>query len=193
MKNLAVFISGGGSNLQAIIDKWKSESVSYDIKLVFSNCSDAFGLTRAEDNGISTKILSHKNHDSREQYDRNIDQIMQDYQIEYIALAGFMRLLSPWFVQKWSGRLLNIHPSLLPAFPGLHTHQQALDYGVKFAGCSVFFVDEGVDTGNLISQAVVPVLPKDNEDTLAARVLIEEHKIFPQAIEDVTSGKVSQN
>jgi phosphoribosylglycinamide formyltransferase 1 len=191
MKNLAVFISGGGSNLLSIIDKWKSETVSYDIKLVFSNSSDAFGLTRAANNGIPTKILSHKNHDNRQQYDRNIDQIMRDFQIDFIALAGFMRLLSPWFVRKWSGRLLNIHPSLLPAFPGLHTHQQALDYGVKYAGCSVFFVDEGVDTGSLISQAVVPVLAGDNEEKLAARVLIEEHKIFPQAIENVASGKIS--
>ena len=193
MKNLAVFISGSGSNLQSIIDKWKTEIVSYDIKLVFSNTNDAFGLTRAENEQIPTKVLSHNNFASREEYDRSIDQIMQDFQIEYIALAGFMRLLSPWFVKKWSGRLMNIHPSLLPAFPGLRTHQQALEYGVKFAGCSVFFVDKGIDTGSIISQAVVPVSNGDTEDTLANRVLKEEHKIFPQAIEDVAGGKISLN
>ena len=191
MKNLAVFISGSGSNLQSIIDKWKTEIVSYDIKLVFSNTSDAFGLSRAENDDIPTKVLSHQNFPNREQYDQSIDQMMQRFQIEFIALAGFMRLLSPWFVKKWSGRLLNIHPSLLPAFPGLHTHQQALDYGVKFAGCSVFFVDEGIDTGRIISQAVVPVLNGDTEEILAGRVLKEEHKIFPQAIEDVASGNIS--
>ncbi len=189
MKRTAVFISGSGSNLQSIVNRRQAERCAYDLKLVFSNEADAFGLKRAQKADIPTEVLSHRDFDDRESYDRQIDALMQKHNIELIALAGFMRLLSPWFVEKWAGKLINIHPSLLPAFPGLHTHQRALDYGVKFAGCSVFFVDSGVDTGCLISQAVVPILDDDTADILAARVLEREHIIFPQALNDVASGK----
>lgn len=191
MTNTAVFISGGGTNLQSIIDFREKEPVHYDIKLVLSNVPDVYGLQRAEKAGIPVVVIDHKTFESREQFEKSVHDVLLEHQIELIALAGFMRLLTPWFVQRWAGRLLNIHPSLLPAFPGLHTHQKALAYGVKFAGCSVFFVDEGVDSGRIIDQAVVPVLLDDTEDTLAARILIEEHNIFPNAINQVAKGAVS--
>ncbi len=188
MVNTAVFISGGGTNLQSIIDYRGNESLHYDLKLVVSNVADAYGLQRAEKAGIPTIVINHKDFEDREQFEKAIHKILRAHKIELIALAGFMRLLTPWFVTKWSGRLLNIHPSLLPAFPGLHTHRKALQYGVKFSGCSVFFVDEGVDSGRLINQAVVPVLADDTEETLAARILVEEHKIFPDALNRIAAG-----
>lgn len=191
MMKTAVLISGRGSNLQAIIDRWKSsEPTSYELELVLSNRSDAQGLERAQKAGISTTVCSHKDFSGREEFDREVDRHLVAAGIELIALAGFMRLLSPWFVKKWEGRILNIHPSLLPAFPGLHTHRKALEYGVKYSGCSVFFVSEEMDAGAIIDQAVVEVLPDDTEEALAARVLEQEHLIFPASLELVASGKI---
>ena len=187
----AVFISGNGSNLQAIIDLWLTGKARYDLQLVVSNRADAFGLKRAQKVGIKTLIIEHKKFTTRLAFEQDIHQHLQTEKIELIALAGFMRLLTPWFVQQWQGRVLNIHPSLLPAFPGLHTHQQALAYGVKFSGCTVFFVDEGVDTGTIIDQAVVEVMEGDTEADLASRILVREHIIFPRALDKVAGGEVT--
>jgi phosphoribosylglycinamide formyltransferase-1 len=187
----AVFISGNGSNLQAIIDLWLTGKAQYDLQLVISNRADAFGLKRAQKVGIKTLIIEHRKFATRLAFEQDIHQHLQTEKIELIALAGFMRLLTPWFVQQWQGRILNIHPSLLPAFPGLHTHQQALTYGVKFSGCTVFFVDEGVDTGTIIDQAVVEVMEGDTEADLASRILVQEHIIFPRALDKVAGGEVT--
>ncbi|MCP4298823.1 MAG: phosphoribosylglycinamide formyltransferase [Proteobacteria bacterium] len=188
--NTAVFISGNGSNLQAIIDFWLTGESKYELKLVLSNSADAFGLKRAAEVGLKTLVIDHNDFETRLVFDQQIDAEIKKEKIELIALAGFMRLLSPWFVQQWSGRLLNIHPSLLPAFPGLHTHKKALAYGVKYSGCTVFFVDEGIDTGTIIDQAPVKVMDEDTENLLAVRVLKKEHLIFPKALDQVARKEV---
>ena len=188
MIKTAVFISGSGSNLQAIIDQWELGGTMYDLKLVFSNVADAYGIERAKKAGIDVACFSHKDYESREAFDDSVQALLIEKGIELIALAGFMRLLTPKFVEQWQGRMINIHPSLLPSFPGLHTHRKALEYGVKFSGCSVFYVDEGVDTGQIINQACVKVLGGDTEETLAKRVLKEEHRIFPAALEEVAQN-----
>ncbi len=188
--NTAVFISGNGSNLQAIIDFWLTGESKYELKLVLSNSANAFGLKRAAEVGLKTLVIDHNDFETRLDFDRQIDAEIKKEKIELIALAGFMRLLSPWFVQQWSGRLLNIHPSLLPAFPGLHTHKKALAYGVKYSGCTVFFVDEGIDTGTIIDQASVKVMDEDTENLLAVRVLKKEHLIFPKALDQVARKEV---
>ena len=188
--NTAVIISGNGSNLQAIIDRWQEGNQSYDLKLVISNIPDVKGLVRAEKAGLPTRVIDHSQYESREAFDRAIDACLEEFNIELVALAGFLRLLSDEFVKKWAGRMINIHPSLLPAFPGLKTHRKAIAYGVKYSGCSVIFVDDGVDSGAIIDQAVVELQPDDDERSLARRILAVEHKIFPQALDDVAQGKV---
>lgn len=191
MTPTAVFISGTGTNLQAIIDHWRSQKAAYDLRLVISNVAGVPGLEKAQKAGLKTQVISHKDFADKETFDRALDRALREEGIELVALAGFMRLLSPWFVRTWAGRLVNIHPSLLPAFTGLNTHQKAIDYGVRYSGCSVIFVDEGVDSGAIIEQAVVPVLADDDAKTLAARILAEEHRIFPLALDDVASGRVA--
>ena len=191
MTPTAVFISGTGTNLQALIDHWRSGQAAYDLKLVISNIAGVAGLQKAQAAGLKTQVLSHKDFADKESFDRVLDQTLREQGIELVALAGFMRLLSPWFVRTWAGKLVNIHPSLLPAFTGLQTHQKAIDYGVRYSGCSVIFVDEGVDSGAIIEQAVVPVLPDDTAQTLAARILVEEHRIFPLALDEVARGRVA--
>ncbi|MGK0289806.1 MAG: phosphoribosylglycinamide formyltransferase-1 [bacterium] len=191
MLKTAVFISGRGSNLQSVIDGWKDKSLSIDLALVVSNIAGVQGLERAEKENISTTTIPHKDYSSREEFEKVLHEKLQEAGIEFIVLAGFMRLLSPWFIQHWKGKIINIHPSLLPAFPGLHTHRKAIEYGVKYSGCSVFFVDEGVDTGAIINQAIVSVSPEDTEDDLAQRILKEEHQILPEAIELVATKKVT--
>ncbi|OGG93402.1 MAG: phosphoribosylglycinamide formyltransferase [Candidatus Lambdaproteobacteria bacterium RIFOXYD12_FULL_49_8] len=186
----AVIISGAGSNLQAIIDYWKACDPAYDLKLVISNQAQAKGLVRAVKAGLPVMVIDHKKFATREAFDADLHQSLKDQGIELIALAGFLRLLSDKFVKDWAGKMINIHPSLLPAFPGLKTHQKALKYGVRYSGCSVIFVDEGVDSGAIIEQAVVPVLDGDTEMDLALRVLKEEHRIFPLALDEVAHGRV---
>lgn len=190
MKNTAVMISGRGSNLQSIIDLWKQGETDYDLKLVFSNVDNVEGLTRAKAAGIETLVISHRDFSTREAFDQQVHKELKAKKIEIIALAGFMRLFSSWFVQQWSGKLINIHPSLLPAFAGLHTHQKAIDAGVKYSGCTVFFVDEGVDTGAIIDQSAVPVLIKDREEDLANRILTKEHELYPKVLNDLACGNV---
>jgi phosphoribosylglycinamide formyltransferase-1 len=186
----AVLISGRGSNLKSLIAAARAPDYPAEIALVMSNKEDAGGLALAREAGIATKVISHKNFGSREAFDAAIDTALTDAKIALVAEAGFMRIHSEWFATKWTGKLLNIHPSLLPSFPGIHVHQQALDAGVKISGCTVHFLTPALDSGPIIAQAAVPVLPDDTADTLAARILVEEHKLYPAALRLVAEGKV---
>ena len=186
-KRLCVFVSGSGTNLQAMID---ADIDPAEIVLVFSNNPEAYALERAGNHNIPTEVISHKGYDSRESYEEEIIKAIEPYNIDLIALAGFMRILSPLFVKRFKSKILNIHPALLPSFPGIHAARQALEYGVKFTGCTVHFVDEGVDTGPIIQQSVVEVFENDTEDSLQERIQKEEYRIYPEAIKMVAEGKV---
>jgi len=179
---LAVLISGRGSNLQSLIDAMASPSFPAEIALVISNRPKAQGLERAAKAGIPHKVIDHKDFKTREDFDTALDETLRLANIEFVALAGFMRLLTPDFVRKWRDRLINIHPSLLPSFRGLHVHERMIDAGIKIAGCTVHFVSAEVDSGPIIGQAAVPVLPGDTAETLAARILEEEHRLYPACI-----------
>jgi phosphoribosylglycinamide formyltransferase-1 len=159
-----------------------------EIALVISNIETAAGLEKARARGIETIVLKHRGR-TREEHDRAMAAELHRHQVDLVCLAGYMRLLSPWFVREFEQRVLNIHPSLLPAFPGLEAQRQALEYGVKYSGCTVHFVDEELDHGPIIKQAVVPVLPDDTVETLSARILVEEHKLYAEAVALVLSGK----
>jgi phosphoribosylglycinamide formyltransferase-1 len=186
----AVLISGRGSNLKSLIEAARAPDYPAEIALVVSNKEDAGGLALAREAGIATKVISHKVFGSREEFDAAIDAALTEAKITLVAEAGFMRIHSEWFATKWAGKLLNIHPSLLPAFPGIHVHQQALDAGVKISGCTVHFLTPELDSGPIIAQAAVPVLPGDTADTLAARIIAEEHKLYPAALKMVAEGKI---
>lgn len=186
-KRLCVFVSGSGTNLQAMLD---ADIEPAEIVLVFSNNPEAYALERARNHNIPTEVISHKGYGTREEYEEDIIRALEPYNIDLIALAGFMRILTPHFVRHYKNRILNVHPALLPSFPGMHAARQALEYGVKFTGCTVHFVDEGVDTGPIIQQSVVPVLDDDTEDTLQERIQKEEYRIYPQAVRMVAEGKV---
>lgn len=193
MKNIVILISGGGSNMAAIVraaqqGDW-AQQYGARVAAVISNKADAKGLQFAQEHGIATAVLDHKAFASREDFDAALAQQIDTYQPHLVVLAGFMRILTPGFVAHYAGRLLNIHPSLLPAFPGLHTHQRALDAGCKFAGCTVHEVTQELDVGPILEQAVVPVLPGDTADTLAARVLTQEHIIYPRAVLNFIKNK----
>ncbi|HWA48000.1 MAG TPA: phosphoribosylglycinamide formyltransferase [Dongiaceae bacterium] len=188
---VAVLISGRGSNLQALIDAFPKGAASpVQIVLVVSNRPDAQGLERADKAGLKTEVIDHKSFASREDFDVAMDREIRAAGAEFIVLAGFMRLLTEGFINAWKNRMINIHPALLPAFPGLDTHRRALEAGVKFHGCTVHFVRHETDTGPIIGQAVVPVLPADDEAALAARVLRVEHQLYPLALRLVAEGKV---
>jgi len=187
---LGVLISGSGTNLQAIIDAILRGDLKAEIRLVISNRADAQGLERARRHGIETMVIDHRKFASREDFDRAILAALLDRSVELVALAGFMRLLSPVMLEAFPGRIMNIHNSLLPSFPGIHGPKDAIEYGVKIAGCTVFFVTSGVDAGPVIVQAAVPVLPGDNEQRLAARILLQEHRIFPHAIALFQQGRL---
>jgi len=187
---LGVLISGSGSNLQSIIDNIEKGSLKATIKIVISNNPDAFGITRAKKHGIPFVVLKNGNFKSKEDFDSELIKVLKENNVDVVILAGFMRIISPAFLKAFPQKVLNIHPALLPSFPGLHGQKQAFDYGVKFSGCTVHFVDEGVDTGPIIIQSVVPVLDDDTEETLAARILKEEHKIYPRAIQFFADGKI---
>jgi phosphoribosylglycinamide formyltransferase-1 len=187
---IGVLISGGGTNLQAIIDAIEARRLDAVIKVVLSNRADAYGLARAQNHGIATAILDHKKYPSREDYDRAAVDLLRAHGVELVVLAGFMRLLSPVFVKAYSNRIMNIHPALLPSFPGLNVQQKAVDHGVRFSGCTVHFVNEECDEGPIIIQAVVPVFADDTEETLAARILKEEHRIYPRAIQLYAEGRL---
>ena len=186
MKNIVILISGSGSNMAAIVrraqqERW-SERLGARVSAVISNRADAKGLVFAREQGLATEVLDHKAFASREDFDAALMQAIDRHAPSLVLLAGFMRILAPGFVGHYAGRLLNIHPSLLPAFAGLHTHQRAIEAGCKFAGATVHEVTAELDHGPILAQAVVPVLPGDTPDTLAARVLTQEHRIYPEAV-----------
>jgi phosphoribosylglycinamide formyltransferase 1 len=187
---LGVLISGTGSNLQAIIDAILRGDLKAEIRLVISNRADAQGLERARRHGIETAVIEHRKFPSREDFDRALLAALHARSVELVALAGFMRLLSPVMLDAFPGRIMNIHNSLLPSFPGIHGPKDAIEYGVKIAGCTVFFVTPGVDVGPVIVQAAVPVMPDDDEQSLAARILQQEHRIFPHAIALYQQGRL---
>lgn len=191
MKNIVILISGGGSNMAAIVraaqqQDW-AQRLGVRVAAVISNKADAKGLELARAQCIATDVLDHKQFASREAFDTALAALIDQYDPALVVLAGFMRILSPGFVAHYAGRLVNIHPSLLPAFTGLHTHQRAIDAGCKFAGATVHLVTAELDAGPIIDQAVVPVLPSDTADTLAARVLTQEHVLYPKAIAQLLS------
>ena len=187
---IGVLLSGGGTNLQAIIDAIEQDRLDADIRTVVSNRETAYGLTRARNHGIPTTVINHRRHASREAYDRVVVEHLKEQGVELVVLAGFMRLLSPLFIQSFPNRIMNIHPALSPSFAGLHGQKQAFEYGVRFSGCTVHFVSEGCDEGPVIIQAVVPVLPDDTEETLAQRILAQEHRIYPHAIQLYGEGRL---
>lgn len=192
MKNIVILISGGGSNMAAIVrasqqQNW-AKQYNARVAAVISNKAGAQGLVFARDNGIATEVLDHKQFDSREAFDAELAQVIDRHSPDLVVLAGFMRILTPGFVSHYEGRMVNIHPSLLPAFTGLHTHQRAIDAGCKFAGCTVHRVTAELDVGPILDQAAVPVLPGDTAELLAARVLVQEHIIYPRAVLNLLKG-----
>ena len=187
---IAVLISGSGTNLQSIIDAIAANRLDAKIEVVLSNRADAFGLVRAKNHGIPSEVLDHKSFPSREAYDQAIVDLLRARGVKLVALAGFMRLLSPVFVAAFSNRIMNIHPALLPSFPGLHVQKKALEHGVRLSGCTVHFVNEECDEGPIIIQAVVRVFPDDTEVQLAERILKQEHRIYPRAIQLYAQGRL---
>ena len=188
MRRLGILLSGRGSNFRAIADAIESKKLDAEIAVVISNRENAPGIEHARERGLNAVVLPSKNLD-REIYDRVLVQELRQNNVELVVLAGFMRILSGYFLEAFPHRILNIHPSLLPAFPGLDAQHQALQHGVKFSGCTVHFVDEGLDSGPIVAQAVVPVLDNDTAETLAARILHEEHRIYPEASGLSLSGR----
>ncbi len=181
-KNIGVLVSGRGSNLQALIDAVESKKINGRISVVISNKKDAFALERAGKHGIKTAVIDHKQYSGREEFEKEIVKCLDDNEVDLVCLAGFMRVLTSFFVSKYPNRIINIHPALLPSFPGVDAQKQAIDYGVKVSGCTVHFVDEGTDTGPIILQKIVRVLDTDNEHTLAEKILEEEHKAYAEAV-----------
>jgi phosphoribosylglycinamide formyltransferase-1 len=187
---VGVLISGSGTNLQAIIDAIEAGKLDATIEIVLSNKQDAYGLVRARQHRIPVEVVSHRDFVSRETYDEALVTRLRSRGVDLVVLAGFMRLLSAVFVRAYSNRIMNIHPALLPSFPGLNVQQKAVEHGVRFSGCTVHFVNEECDEGPIIIQAVVPVFPDDTAETLAARILEQEHKIYPRAIQLYAEGRL---
>jgi len=188
MKNIVVLVSGRGSNLQAIVRAARDEAWAARVAAVVSNRPDAGGLAYAREQGIAAEAVDHRAYPDRESFDAALARAIEGHAADVVVLAGFMRILTPEIVRRFDGRLVNIHPSLLPAFPGLHTHRRAIESGCKLAGATVHFVDAQVDHGPVIAQAAVPVLPEDDEASLAARVLAAEHVLYPRAIGWIVRG-----
>ncbi len=189
MVKLGVLVSGSGSNLQAIIDNIEAGRLDARIQVVISNLVGVYALERAQKHGIPTMVLPHKGL-KREEYDQKMVEVLKAREVELVILAGFMRIITPVLLRAFPLRVMNIHPALLPSFPGTHVWQAEVDYGVKFAGCTVHFVDEGTDTGPIVMQAVVPVYDDDTAETLNARILKQEHKIFSQSIQLYAQGRL---
>ena len=188
--SLGVLISGDGTNLQAIIDSIEEKRLDGVVRLVISNREDAYGLVRARNHGIETEVVDHRRFPTRVAFDQSMIDLLRARKVDLVILAGFMRLLSPVFVKGYSNRIMNIHPALLPAFPGLHVQRKALEYGTRFSGCTVHFVNEECDQGPIIIQAVVPIFPDDTEESLSARILKEEHNIYPRAIQLFSEDRI---
>ncbi len=199
MIRLGVLASGGGTNLQALLDACAARRIDAEVAVVVSNVPGAGALERARRAGVPTELLPSKGVTDREAYDLGLVEVLRRHRVELVCLAGYMRLVTPAFLRAFGPaggtrgcpRVLNIHPGLLPSFPGLHAARQALDYGARIAGCTVHFVDEGTDTGPVIVQAVVPVLPADDEASLSARIQAEEHRLYPQAVQWCAQGRLS--
>jgi phosphoribosylglycinamide formyltransferase-1 len=190
MKNIVILISGRGSNMEAIVQACAAEGWPARIAAVVSNRPDAAGLRFAQERGIATAVVDHKAFDGREAFDAELARVVEGFQADVVVLAGFMRILTPAFVNRFEGRMLNVHPSLLPAFTGLHTHRRAIEAGCKLAGATIHFVTSELDHGPIVAQAVVPVVAGDSEDTLAARVLAREHVMYPRAVRWFVEGKL---
>ncbi|BCM82658.1 phosphoribosylglycinamide formyltransferase [Methylobacterium indicum] len=186
---IAILISGRGSNMVSLLEAAQSPDYPAEIVLVASNRPDAPGLARAAEAGLATEAVDHRAFSDRAAFERALDAALRRHGVEFLVLAGFMRVLTPWFVEAWAGRMLNIHPSLLPLFRGTHTHAQALAAGVRVHGCTVHFVVPELDAGPIVAQAAVPVLPDDDEHALSARVLVQEHRLYPAALALVASGR----
>ena len=189
-RKIGVLVSGRGSNFQAVLEKIKAEKLPAEIVVVISDKADAYALTRAKVAGIDYVAVVRKSFPTKEAFEEKIDAVLREHGVELVVLAGFMRILSGDFVHKWPHSIINIHPALLPSFKGVDAQGQALDYGVKVAGCTVHFVDEGMDTGPIIMQKAVPVLDDDTHDTLAARILVQEHLALPEVVKLWVLGKL---
>ncbi len=183
MINIGVLVSGRGTNLQAIIEAIEEGKIAGEIKVVISDNPDAYALKRAQQYHIDTRYIDFKEFKNREDYDKEIIKILKEKKIDLVVLAGYMRILSPYFIRTYKNKIINIHPALLPSFPGLHAQRQTLEYGAKVSGCTVHFVDEGVDSGPIILQKAVEVSDDDTEESLAEKILKEEHQIYPRAIQ----------
>jgi len=186
-KRVGVLISGTGSNMMALVSAGREAASPFEVVCVASSKTDADGIAWAKDQGLATKTISHKDYATREAFDTALIEYLQSQNLALIACAGFMRIMTPVLITPWAGRMVNIHPSLLPLYKGLHTHQRAIDAGDKEAGCSVHWVTAELDGGAVIAQVRVPILAGDTAETLAARVLVEEHKLYPKVLADVTS------
>ncbi len=188
--NIGVLVSGRGTNLHAIIKAVEEGKIKGRISIVISDNQDAFALKRAEQYSIDIRYINFKEFKDREDYDREIVKTMKKKKVDLVVLAGYMRILSPYFIRTYKNKIINIHPALLPSFSGLHTQRQAVEYGVKVSGCTVHFVDEGVDSGPIILQKTVEVKDNDTEESLAERILKEEHQIYPRAIQLFSEGRL---
>lgn len=191
-KRVAILISGRGSNMAALIEAARDPAYPAEIVLVLSNRPDAGGIATARQAGIETAVVDHKKFKDRESFELELQKVLEAHGIEIVCLAGFMRLLTPWIISRWTGRMINIHPALLPAFKGLDTHARAIAAGVKEHGATVHFVVPEMDSGPIIVQASVPVLQDDTPDTLAKRVLAVEHRIYPEALRQVAEGHIGK-
>jgi len=190
MINIGVLASGRGTNLQAIIEAVEEGRIDGKISIVISDNHNAFALKRAEQHNIKTQYINFKKLKKREDYDKEIIKSLKEKKIDLVVLAGYMRILTPYFINAYKNKIMNIHPALLPSFPGLHAQRQAVEYGVKVSGCTVHFVDEGMDSGPIVLQKAVEVKDNDTEESLAERILREEHQIFPQAIQLFSQGRL---
>lgn len=187
---LAVFASGRGTNLQSILDACRDDGLDASVVTVLSDKRDAPALKRASSQGIPVHWVDPQGYGSKEEFEEELLRLTKSYQVDYILLAGYMRVLSPYFINQAGVPIINIHPSLLPAFPGLHAQRQALEYGVRYSGCTVHFVDEGVDSGPIILQDVVPVLENDTEESLSERILLKEHILYPRVVRLLSEGRI---
>jgi phosphoribosylglycinamide formyltransferase-1 len=190
--NLGVLVSGNGTNLQAILDAIAASQLDARVAIVISNKPGAFALERAARAAVPHTVISHREHASREAFDAELVRALSEAGVDWVVLAGFMRVLTSVFLDAYAGRIINIHPALLPAFPGVNAQRQALEHGVKISGCTVHFVDSGVDTGPIIAQRAVPVLPSDDEATLSQRIHVAEHELLVQVLADIADGKVTR-
>lgn len=188
---VGILISGRGSNMAALIAAARQAGYPAEIAVVVCNVADAPGLAIARELGVPTAVVSHRDQPDRETFDRAVSAELERHGVELVVLAGFMRIFSPWFPARWADRLINIHPSLLPCFKGLHVQQQALDAGVRLSGCTVHFVTPELDAGPIIAQAAVPVLAEDTEEALSARILRQEHRLYPEVVRWIAEGGVS--